>query len=178
MVDRRVKKYALAMLSALAVLLIAAVALASPEANGGGDNEFTMKAMIGIACGLGIGIAAFGGALGQGRTASAALDGIARNPQEFLGWLLIAAGRQPAGDRFRLAVEVAVALYGYIAGGEFDDEVIEEAESRIDGVLEFNDRKARARRSLHAPEHDAASPFEFFASRAREDVRDAQEARV
>lgn len=39
-----------------------------------------MKAMIGIAAGLGLGIAAFGGALGQGKTAAAALEGIARNP--------------------------------------------------------------------------------------------------
>jgi F-type H+-transporting ATPase subunit c len=33
-----------------------------------------------LAAGLGIGIAAFGGALGQGKAAAAALDGIARNP--------------------------------------------------------------------------------------------------
>ncbi len=32
------------------------------------------------AAGLGLGIAAFGGALGQGKTAAAALEGIARNP--------------------------------------------------------------------------------------------------
>jgi F-type H+-transporting ATPase subunit c len=33
-----------------------------------------------LAAGLGIALAAFGGAFGQGRTASAALEGIARNP--------------------------------------------------------------------------------------------------
>lgn len=33
-----------------------------------------------IAAGLAIGIAAFGGALGQGKAAAAALEGIARNP--------------------------------------------------------------------------------------------------
>jgi F-type H+-transporting ATPase subunit c len=33
-----------------------------------------------LAAALAIGIAAFGGALGQGRTAAAALEGIARNP--------------------------------------------------------------------------------------------------
>ena len=33
-----------------------------------------------FAAGIGIGLAAFGGALGQGRAAAAALDGIARNP--------------------------------------------------------------------------------------------------
>ena len=72
-------KVALSMISGLVVTLLAAAAFAADGAMAG-DNEFTMKAMIGIACGLGIGIAAFGGALGQGRTASAALDGIARNP--------------------------------------------------------------------------------------------------
>ncbi len=36
--------------------------------------------VIAIACGLAIGLAALGGALGQGRTAAAALEGIARNP--------------------------------------------------------------------------------------------------
>ena len=35
---------------------------------------------IGIAAGFGIALAAFGGALGQGRTAATALDGISRNP--------------------------------------------------------------------------------------------------
>ena len=35
---------------------------------------------IGLGAGLGIGLAAFGGALGQGRAAGTALDGIARNP--------------------------------------------------------------------------------------------------
>ncbi|MCC6747653.1 MAG: ATP synthase F0 subunit C [Deltaproteobacteria bacterium] len=78
MVSRNLK-FALSMLSGLFVMLIGAVAFAQ-EHGGAGDNEFTMKAWIGLACGLGIGIAAFGGALGQGRTASAALDGIARNP--------------------------------------------------------------------------------------------------
>lgn len=33
-----------------------------------------------LAAGLGLGIAALGGALGQGKTAAAALEGIARNP--------------------------------------------------------------------------------------------------
>ena len=37
--------------------------------------------MIAMAAGLAIGLAAFGGSLGQGRAAAAALEGIARNPQ-------------------------------------------------------------------------------------------------
>lgn len=36
--------------------------------------------LIALAMGIGIGIAAFGGALGQSRAAAAALEGMARNP--------------------------------------------------------------------------------------------------
>jgi F-type H+-transporting ATPase subunit c len=39
-----------------------------------------VKQMVALAAGLGIAIAAFGGALGQGRSIASALDGIARNP--------------------------------------------------------------------------------------------------
>jgi F-type H+-transporting ATPase subunit c len=44
------------------------------------DNYQSMFGMFALAAGLGIGIAAFGGAMGQGRAAAAALEGIARNP--------------------------------------------------------------------------------------------------
>jgi F-type H+-transporting ATPase subunit c len=73
----RTTKYVLSTLVALGVMLVATVAFAQ---DGAASNEFDMKKWIGLACGLGIAIAAFGGALGQGRTASSALDGIARNP--------------------------------------------------------------------------------------------------
>ena len=53
---------------------------AAVTSTNGGDNAFTMKKFIALAAGLGIGIAVFGGALGQGRAAAAALEGIARNP--------------------------------------------------------------------------------------------------
>ncbi|MCX5806600.1 MAG: ATP synthase F0 subunit C [Proteobacteria bacterium] len=36
--------------------------------------------MIALAAGFGIAVAAFGGALGQGKSITSALDGIARNP--------------------------------------------------------------------------------------------------
>ena len=36
--------------------------------------------LAGMGAGLGLGLAALGGALGQGKTAAAALEGIARNP--------------------------------------------------------------------------------------------------
>jgi F-type H+-transporting ATPase subunit c len=77
MVNRKVKLI-LSSLVGLGVLLVAAVAFAQDGT--AASNEFDMKKWIGLATGLGIAIAAFGGALGQGRTASAALDGIARNP--------------------------------------------------------------------------------------------------
>lgn len=44
-------------------------------------NTFGPKSALAIAAGLGIALASFGGALGQGRAASAALEGIARNPE-------------------------------------------------------------------------------------------------
>lgn len=68
--------------------VFAAPAAAAPQENAaatvttdkGGDNGYTVKAYLAIAAGIGIGIAAFGGALGQGRAAAAALEGIGRNP--------------------------------------------------------------------------------------------------
>ncbi len=44
------------------------------------SNEYDERGWKAMAAALGISIAAFGGALGQGRAAAAALDGIARNP--------------------------------------------------------------------------------------------------
>ncbi len=40
----------------------------------------SVKQWLGLAAGLGLALAAFGGALGQSRAISAALEGIARNP--------------------------------------------------------------------------------------------------
>ena len=59
-------------LISVATFLIASVAFA---AEGGASDPYAS-----LAAGLGIGIAAFGGALGQGKAAAAALEGIARNP--------------------------------------------------------------------------------------------------
>lgn len=71
------KKLFLRSFGFLTTLMIAAPAFAQ-DAEGANANDVAMfKA---IAAGLAIGIAAFGGALGQGKAASAALEGIARNP--------------------------------------------------------------------------------------------------
>lgn len=42
--------------------------------------KYDMNAWIALAAGFAMAIATFGGAMGQGRAASAALEGIARNP--------------------------------------------------------------------------------------------------
>lgn len=44
------------------------------------DLNENVKQFLAIAAGLGMGLAAFGGALGQGRAIAAAMEGIARNP--------------------------------------------------------------------------------------------------
>lgn len=69
------------LLGSLSSLLITAVALAQEHgASSAGSESPWLKPMLAIAAGFAIGLAAFGGALGQSRAAAAALDGIARNP--------------------------------------------------------------------------------------------------
>ena len=58
----------------VAGLLVCGIAQAGEDAASGGSS------MMAIGLGLGIGLAVFGGALGQGKIGSAALEGIARNP--------------------------------------------------------------------------------------------------
>jgi len=74
------KKLVISLLVTLGVLAVSAVAFAQ----GADASTVAAKAEISkwaaLAAGLGLGIAAAGGALGQGRAAAAALDGIARNP--------------------------------------------------------------------------------------------------
>lgn len=70
------KKKLLALSTMTLTLLVASTAFAQDAA----ANEFSVNMAARIAAGLAIGIAAFGGSLGQGRAAAAALEGIARNP--------------------------------------------------------------------------------------------------
>ncbi len=65
------KKFIQVLPVAIALLLISSPAFA---AGGAADGDIAMAA------GFAIGAAAIGGAIGQGRAAAAALDGIARNP--------------------------------------------------------------------------------------------------
>ena len=72
------KKFAVVMAVFVAVMLVAPEAFAQggDQAAGGGAS----KGLLGLAVAIGMGAAAFGCGLGQGRVASAACEGMARNP--------------------------------------------------------------------------------------------------
>jgi F-type H+-transporting ATPase subunit c len=61
-------------------LSFSVVMAAEGTAEAQGGLEPIVKACIAIAAGLGLGIAALGGAIGQGKAVASALDGIGRNP--------------------------------------------------------------------------------------------------
>lgn len=67
-----------------AVLFLAALLglalTASPSYAQAGEAASNVNGLIALAAGLGIGIAAFGVALGQGRATAAAMESIGRNP--------------------------------------------------------------------------------------------------
>jgi F-type H+-transporting ATPase subunit c len=73
----RTVKSLLPLLAVAFVTLVSGSAFAQGGGGGGGDQ----RGIIALGAAIAIAIAAMGGALGQGRAASAALDGIARNPQ-------------------------------------------------------------------------------------------------
>jgi len=89
----------------LVTMMVAAVAFAEGGAAGGGgvtDNN----AWFAIAAALAIALPAFGGAFGQGRAASAALEGIARNPG--------AAGKIFTPMILGLALIESLVIYGLV----------------------------------------------------------------
>ncbi len=95
-------KNALKMLpAAVAVLLISTPAFAQ---DGGAAMDY--KGMIALGAGIAIGAAAFGGSLGQGRAAAAALEGIARNPQ--------AAGKIQTPMIIGLALIESLVIYALV----------------------------------------------------------------
>lgn len=73
------KKVALTMLVLMLVCLVIAPAAMAAEGGEGGAGGVNLT-YVWVACAFGIAIAAFGGALGQGRSVSSAMEGIARNP--------------------------------------------------------------------------------------------------
>ena len=66
-------------MSFLAVIFVASFAFAA-EAEVPRADLAAVKGLLGIAAGIGMGLASLGGALGQGKAIAAALEGIARNP--------------------------------------------------------------------------------------------------
>ena len=88
---------------AVVTLLASSVAFASDgAASSGGSRELGLA----IGAGLAIGLAALGGGLGQGRSASAALEGIARNPQ--------ASGKIFTPMIIALALTESLVLLGFL----------------------------------------------------------------
>lgn len=73
------KKFAKQIFVGIAANLLTAAAFAQ-EAAAAHTTVSSDRGLIAIGAGLAIGLAAFGGGIGQSRAASAALDGIARNP--------------------------------------------------------------------------------------------------
>jgi F-type H+-transporting ATPase subunit c len=72
------KKLGMLLTAITAVMLLAPAAFAQADAAAGGGGN--AKGLMAIAAAFGMGIAAFGCGLGQGRVASAACEGMARNP--------------------------------------------------------------------------------------------------
>ena len=65
--------------ASLATLLVPSIAFAQSAAEAGANgNDVKMFAAVGAGFAIGLGV--LGGTLGQGRAASAALEGISRNP--------------------------------------------------------------------------------------------------
>src|SRR6185437_3936940 len=64
-----------------AVLLAPMMAAAADVTGAAASTGISDNAYFALGAGIAIGIAALGGALGQGRIGASAMDGIARNPQ-------------------------------------------------------------------------------------------------
>jgi F-type H+-transporting ATPase subunit c len=71
------KNFSKNLMVTLAATMVAAPALAQEAAAATSSSD---KGVVAIAAALAIGLAAFGGAMAQGKAAAAALDGISRNP--------------------------------------------------------------------------------------------------
>lgn len=67
-------------LTLFVVTSMAAPMVAFAQDAAAADNGFSLGMYLALASGFGIALAAFGGALAQGKAAAAALEGIARNP--------------------------------------------------------------------------------------------------
>ena len=98
----RIFKLLPAALTGVVLSLASTAAFAADGAGGGGSRELGLA----IGAGLAVGLAALGGGLGQGRSASAALEGIARNPQ--------ASGKIFTPMIIALALTESLVLLGFL----------------------------------------------------------------
>ncbi len=101
------KKMVLRVVAFAAPLLATGVAFAQDEP----PTDPGVKMAAYIAAGLAIGLAAFGGSLGQGRAAAAALEGIARNPN--------ASGKLFVPMILGLALIESLVIYALIIAFQF-----------------------------------------------------------
>jgi F-type H+-transporting ATPase subunit c len=92
-------------LAPLATFVVAALSSVAAFASDAPVPDLT-KGYIAIGAALAIGLAAFGGGLGQGRAAASALDGVARNPQ--------ASGKILVPMILGLALIESLVIYGLI----------------------------------------------------------------
>lgn len=100
-------------LSTVLPVLVALLMVSTPAfAQDGGAS---WKGMVGMGAGLAIGVAALGGALGQGRAAAAALEGIARNPQ--------AAGKLFTPMIIGLALIESLVIYALVIGFQLQGKI-------------------------------------------------------
>jgi F-type H+-transporting ATPase subunit c len=111
---QRTIKILSSVLTVLVILGFSAVAFAQPADAAAAEKAIKAQGLasnyglIAIAAGFGLGIAALGGTLGQGRAAAAALDGIARNPG--------AAGQIRGPMILGLALIESLVIYALIIG--------------------------------------------------------------
>lgn len=111
------KKIVLSAIGFLAMFLMPFAAFAQ-EADKAAANLFDVRVAAAIGGGIAVGLGVLGGALGQGRAASAALEGISRNPGAaariqtpmILGLALIES-------LVLLSFVIAILLRGIAAGG-------------------------------------------------------------
>ena len=67
-------------MSAVAIMMLASPMLAMAQEGAAGGGSPLRAGLIALAANIGIGIAAFGSAIGQGRLGASAMESIGRNP--------------------------------------------------------------------------------------------------
>jgi F-type H+-transporting ATPase subunit c len=76
-----IRKFGMVISAAAMILLVSPLmAMAQEAAAAGGGGSPLRAGLIALAANIGIGIAAFGSALGQGRMVASAMESIGRNP--------------------------------------------------------------------------------------------------